>query len=348
MTGVWNPQPAKNNVATAASSAPKMSWSWYVNGEKQAEEKLARATRSARRGNGFVWVGLRNPDEKMLREVTMHIDLHELAIEDILEGHTRSKMELFGDALFMVINTVEYLEHNDVLDTEVVTTGQVMVLLTPHYVLTIRNGGQQFVREMRNELEAEPEELAKGPWRVLYGILDAVVDQYTDVAFEMENDVQEVEAKVFDAKASTDIDRPYALKREVIEFKRAVSPLTAPLAALHTRNYRMIPSEAQAYFREVADHHLAARELITALDEVLTTILQAALALAAQTDNKDMRKISAAVAILAIPTTIGAIYGMNFKSMPELEWEYGYPTVLVLIFLGMAITWWLFRKYKWL
>lgn len=276
-------------------------------------------------------------------------DLHPLAIEDAVEGHSRSKLEQFGPTLFMVISTVAFVEHASITEAaEIVSTGQIMVFLGEHFVLTVRRGETTPLHTVRDSLEADPQRMAEGSHVVLYALLDRIVDDYQAVVAEFEEDVDEVDELVFSPDGAREIDRVYLLKRELIEFKRAVAPLGAPLQALATRDYPMLPESARAYFRELADHHTEARESITSFEEVLSTLLQAALARVSVADNDDLRKISAAVAILAVPTLLSGIYGMNFRHMPELAWKYGYFALIGVMAMLMALTWWLFRHNKWL
>ena len=324
-------------------------WGWYVDGYRQDCDDLNLATSRATAGDGFVWLGLKDPTDEDMAGFARQFDLHELAIEDAVEGHTRSKLEEFGSTLFAVISTVAYVEHDSLTaSSEVVSTGQIMVFTGRNFVMTVRRGEHTPLRSLRAKLESEPEDLARGPHFVLYQVLDTVVDRYIDVVADLEDDVDTVEEWVFSRQGVPELDRVYQLKRELIEFRRSVVPLAAPLAALATRDYRVIPREAQAYFREVADHHTEVREQVASFDEVLTTLLQAGLARASVTDNQDMRKISAAVAILAIPTTIGAIYGMNFVNMPELDWHYSYYVVLAIMAVTMLLTFIVLRRNKWL
>lgn len=275
--------------------------------------------------------------------------LHPLAVDDVVDGHHRSKLEQFGETLFMVVSTVAYAEHETLSDVaEIVSTGQLMVFTGKNFVLTVRRGGRPQMKRLRARVEADQEILANGAWGVLYAVLDHVIDDYRDVVNEIEQDVEEVEEIIFGPKGNPDIERAYMLKRELIEFRRCVTPLTMPLSHLATKPFEAIPTEARAYFRELSDHHLETREALATFDELLTNILQAALARIGNADNQDMRKISAAVAILAVPTTIAAIYGMNFENMPELRWEYGYFIIIGVTVALMLLVFWFFRRNKWL
>ena len=330
---------------------PRVGWHWYVDGREREEVDLNIAAERARTGQGFVWCGLKDPDDVTMATFQQLFGLHELAAEDAVEGHTRSKLEVFDDALFMVISTVDYVAHASVDDTsEIVSTGQVMAYVGPWFVLTARRGGRPFMNAIRRDLEAQPTLLAEGPWRVLYRILDHVVDDFTETVTEIEQDVELVEESVFAPGVRPDVDGVYHLKRELIEFKRCLTPLEAPLQRLAQPEPRLpnVPEQARAYFREVSDHLTAARESTMALDEVLGAIIQAALTRVSLADNQDMRRISAAVAMFAVPTTIGAIYGMNFENMPELSWTFGYPLAIGAMVAFALVLYLIFKRQKWM
>lgn len=324
-------------------------WSWYVDNERRECDDLEFAAAMALGGQGFIWVGMLNPTEAEMEPFVALFDLHPLAVDDVVHGHHRSKLEQFGETLFTVVSTVAYTEHASLKDaSEIVSTGQLMVFTGKNFVLTIRRGGRPQMKRLRARVEADPDTLANGPWGVLYAVLEHVIDDYRDVVNEIEQDVEEVEEIIFGPQGNPDIERAYMLKRELIEFRRSVTPLTMPLSHLATKPFEAVPAEARAYFRELSDHHLETRESLATFDELLTNILQAALARIGNADNQDMRKISAAVAILAVPTTIAAIYGMNFEYMPELRWQYGYFLIIGITLILMALVFWFFRRNKWL
>jgi len=326
-----------------------VAWGWYVDGQRQDCDDLGFATDRAGVGDGFVWLGLKDPTDEDMAGFARRFNLHPLAIEDAVEGHTRSKLEVFDDTLFMVVTTVAYVDHETLSEAaEVVSTGQIMVFIGEHFVLTVRRGEQSPLANLRESLERDPAALARGPHVVLYALLDLVVDSYSEVVTDIEEDVDEIEEDVFGPGGGLEMDKVYQLKREVIEFRRCVSPLGLPLQNLASREFPGIPPESRAYFREVSDHHTEAKEQVSSFDEVLTNLLQAGLARAANKDNQDMRKISAALAILAVPTTVGADYGMNFANMPELNTRYGYFVVLGAMAILMTIIFIIFRRLKWL
>ena len=326
-----------------------VAWAWYVEGVRQDVDDLHVAVEGAQVGEGFVWLGLKDPTDEDMLQFARRFHLHPLAIEDAVEGHTRSKLEVFGDTLFAVISTVAFVEHGEITETsEIVTTGQIMVFLGENFVLTVRRGEQSPLRDLRSWLETRPEFLKLGPHIVLYSVLDRVVDDYMQVVADIEEDVDDLEEIVFAPNGTVQLPQVYQLKREVIEFRRAVSPLSLPLSVLAARDMPFVPEDSRAYFREVADHHTEAREAVGSFDDVLTTLLQAGLARLSVKDNQDMRKISSAVAILAVPTVIGAIYGMNFAHMPELDHRYGYFITLGVMATLMAVLYLVFRRNRWL
>lgn len=336
--------------APPRSTGSVIDWGWYVDGVRQPVDDVGiAAKRAVAEQQGFVWLGLKDPSDADLHTLPQQFDLHPLAIEDAVEGHTRSKLEIFGDDLFMVISTVAYVEHGAVTESsEIVSTGQVMIFLNEHFVITVRKGDQAPLGDIRRRLEADPQRLAQGPWTVLYAIADKIIDDYLEVVEEFEIDVDEVEAAVFAAEGARQVNNVYQVKRELIEFKRSVIPLAQPLQRLATREHDMIPAEARAYFRELHDHHVAAAESIASYDEVLTSIMQAALARLSVNDNQDMRKLAAWAAMIAAPTALAGVYGMNFRHIPWVGDRWGFEIFCLLIIGVMAAVWIGFKRNKWL
>ncbi|MBK8461435.1 MAG: magnesium and cobalt transport protein CorA [Micropruina sp.] len=335
-------------AATKPKPPPEMSWAWYVGHAKVPSSDLDSALAASRNGMGFVWIGLHNPTELTMARLGQKVDLHELAIEDAVHGHRRSKLERFDETLFMVVSTVDYVERGSHANaSEIVTTGELMIFLGQHFVMTSRHSGQSRLADVRTLVERSSDDLPEGPSRVLYAALAVAIEDMARVATQMEEDVEDAEEMVF-ATEVPDVERPYQIKRELIQFRRCVAPLCGPLAALAQREYGVIPPEARPYFRDLSDQVQQTREAIGAMEDQLTNILQAAIARSSVADNRDMRKISAAVALLAVPTTISAVYGQNFENMPELRWEYGYFLVMGLNVVLMLTLYLLFRKFKWL
>ncbi|MBT2530213.1 magnesium and cobalt transport protein CorA [Streptomyces sp. ISL-99] len=287
-----------------------------------------------REGGGFAWIGLHEPTEAEFAGIAAEFGLHPLAVEDAVHAHQRPKLERYDDTLFTVFKTIHYVDHTELTATsEVVETGEVMCFTGKDFVITVRHGGKGSLRALRHRLQDDPELLAKGPSAVLHSIADHVVDGYIAVAAAVQDDIDEVEIDVFSAPAKgsprgSDAGRIYQLKREVLEFKRAVAPLLRPMQQLSERPMRLVDPDIQKYFRDVADHLARVHEEVVGFDELLNSILQANLAQATVAQNEDMRKITSWAAIVAVPTMICGVYGMNFDHMPELHWRYGYPLVL--------------------
>jgi magnesium transporter len=322
----------------------------YVGGVRQPgplhyREALARARQA---GDGFVWLGVHEPTEEDFADIAATFHLHPLAVEDAVKAHQRPKLERYTEMTFVVLKTARYCEHDELTETsEVVETGDVMLFIGAEYVVSVRHGDACRLDQVRADLEAHTDLLAHGPWAVFHAVTDSVVDRYNEVVGAIEDDIDEVEAGVFSRQA-TDVQRIYHLKRELLEFKRAVVPLGRPLEMLLSGQVPSVPLEIQRYIRDVADHLQRVTDSVAAFDDLLTSILQADLAQIGIQQNNDMRKISAWIAIAAVPTMIAGIYGMNFDHMPEKHWVLGYPMVLLLMAGVCAGLHRAFRRSGWL
>ena len=303
----------------------------------------------ARGEKAFAWVGLHEPDEQQMAAVAQVFGLHELAAEDAVHAHQRPKLERYDDTLFLVLKTVTYIPHESVaLAKEIVETGEIMVFVGADFVVTVRHGEHSGLAGVRRRLEADPRRLELGPFSVMHAIADGIVDSYLAVARSMEHDIDAIEQETFSAQGRNDVEPIYLLKREVIELRNAVWPLTSALAKLQNEYADLLPKEIRRYMRDVADHQSQAADLIGSYDDMLTSLVQAALARAELRQNQDMRKISAWVAIAAVPTMIAGVYGMNFENMPELAWQWGYPAVLGLMVAVCGFMYFTFRRNNWL
>lgn len=322
----------------------------YVDGHRvDFDGDYRAAANRARALGGFVWLGLHEPSADELTDLAEEFGLHPLAVEDAIFAHQRPKLDRYDDSLFAVLKTVQYVEHEHLTATsEIVQTGEVMVFIGPDFALTVRHGDHGGLAATRAHLEEDAELLRQGPSSVLHAVADTIVDSYLLVANEIETDVDEVESSVFSPRRTQDVDRIYQLKRELLELRRAVAPLRTPLRTLAERHLALVPAEIREYFRDVEDHHQRVTEQIASFDELLTSILQACLARVTVSDNEDMRKISAWVAIAAVPTSVCAIYGMNFQTMPELKWTFGYPLVMGIIVVVCLLLYRGFRRNGWL
>jgi magnesium transporter len=326
------------------SPDPVVDCAVYVDGRRQGPVRPEDALRIATQSDGFVWLGLFAPTEAEFGAIAETYGLHPLAVEDAVYAHQRPKLEQYDEALFMVLKTTRYVEHEELTpSSEVIETGEVMVFLGRNYVITVRHGEHNPLQDLRQELERQRDLLRLGPSAVLYAVSDLVVDSFVEVAEAVSDDVDELESSVFSPERSDDIGRLYQLKRQLMQLRRAVSPLEMPLQRLAERQVDVVPAAMRSYFRDVQDHAIRVRDQVASLDELLTSILQASLARTQMTDNEDMRKISAWAGIIAVPTAIAGIYGMNFEHMPELGWRFGYPLVLLVI-LGSCLL--LYRGFK--
>jgi magnesium transporter len=321
----------------------------YLDGHRQAPVQPEEALRVARDGGGFVWLGLYEPTEAELGALAEHYDLHPLAVEDAVFAHQRPKLERYDDALFMVFKTATYVDHEELTATsEVVDTGEIMVFLGAHYVITVRHGHHGELSELRARLEEQRELLCLGPAAVLYAVADLVVDTFVDVAGQVEDDVEELEASVFSPRRTDDVGRLYQLKRELMSLRRAVSPLEVPLEKLAERQIDVVPETMRSYFRDVFDHAIRVRDQVGGLDELLTSILQASLARTQMADNEDMRKISAYAGIIAVPTAIAGIYGMNFEYIPLSTWDLGFWFIVLVVLASIFVLYRGFKRNGWL
>jgi magnesium transporter len=290
----------------------------------------------------FVWLGLKEPSDDELRTVGEMFGLHELATEDAADAHERPKMEEYDDSLFVVLKTTRYDDAREEVDF-----GEIDVFVGEGYVITVRHGEASELHEARRQLEARQELLEVGPAAVVWAIIDKVVDDYAPVVDGIDNDISEVEQAIFgDGADST--QRIYFLKREVIEFHRAVAPLLAPLEGIQYGARPQIPDELRNYFRDIHDHARRVDETVMAQRELLTSILEANLALLGVQQNQIVRAISAWVAILGVPTFLASVWGMNFEHMPELAQTWGYPAALALMAVAVLVLYRFFKRIEWL
>jgi magnesium transporter len=291
----------------------------------------------------LVWIGLYEPTEEEFDSIKREFNLHELAVEDAIKAHQRPKLEVYDDTLFVVLKTARYVDPE-----EVVEFGEILIFLGQSFVITVRHGKGSDLHPVREQLEQDPERLRHGPESVLHAILDRVVDDYQPAAAGLEADIEEVEAEVFSERRTNPAERIYKLRREVLGFHRAVVPLIEPVNRLAGGAYRPIDPEVSAYFRDVGDHLIRVHQQLDRLRDLLTGVLEANLTQVSVRQNEDMRRISAWVAIVAVPTLVAGVYGMNFKHMPELGWTFGYPAAIAVMVTVCTLLYWRFKRAGWL
>ena len=311
-------------------------------------------------GHGWIWIGLKDPTDSEFDLVKDELQLHPLAVEDAVTGHQRPKLEVYDASLFVVVKPLRYIDA-----TSDIETGEVMVFLGDRFVVTVRRGEAGPLAAVRRLIEQDPVRLNLGPVAVLHGVMDAVVDNYDLIDSEIQDDMEGLEAGVFADERGSDAQEIYALKREVLEFRRAALPLIEPARRLAEDTVPHVPEIARPFFRDVGDHLLRSVDHIESYDRLisdnlyyehgvlatnvqLTDVLNAHLAQITVQQNDDMRKISAWVAIAAVPTMIAGIYGMNFEHMPELSHEWGYPGALLLMLVVCTVLFRAFKRSGWL
>ena len=316
----------------------------YEEGERRdGDLPLEQASEAAHGAGAFVWIGLTEPGADELEAVAREFGLHELAVEDAVKAHQRPKLEIYDDTLFLVLKSARYVD-----DEEALEIGEIMLFVHRGFIVSVRHGQASALADVRAQIEARPDLLRCGPGAVLHAIVDRVVDDYEVVVEGVENDVQEVEAQVFSPDADNPAARIFRLEREVIGFQRAVVPLAPAVERLARGDLDVVTPQLREYFRDVDDHLRRVSGRIEGFRDLLLTALQANLTQVSVRQNEDMRKISAWVAIIAVPTAIAGIYGMNFEVMPELEWRFGYPAVMLVIVVVCTLLYARFRRSGWL
>jgi len=319
----------------------------YRQGQRLPCGDLSDALEELRAGDdphAFLWIGLKNPTDAEFDLVNDELKLHPLAVEDAVKGNQRPKVELYDNTIFVVMKTLRYIE-----ETSDVETGEVMLFVGDRFVVTVRRGEANPLSRVRHALEASADNLRHGAIAVVYAVMDSIVDNYVSIDAELQKDLEDIEASVFTGANLVSSATIYRLKREVLEFRRAAVPLAAPLKMLHDGSHSPLPQkEVRLLFRDVADHLLRVIDHVESYDRLLTDILNAHLAQITVQQNSDMRKISAWVAIAAVPTMIAGIYGMNFENMPELKWHYGYFMAVGLMAAACLALYRAFRKSGWL
>ena len=312
---------------------------------------MAEAVRKARTVPGsFVWLGLHEPSYDEFDDLALYFAPHPLAIEDAVNAHQRPKLDIYDECVFVVLKTLDFDEARAEL-----IAGEIMVFTGENFIVTVQHGSSKVLDPVPRRLERLRDLLRHGPSAVLYGICDAVVDDYEKIAEDVEQELEKLETQVFASEGGADAARIYSLKRQVVEFRHAVGPLGHPMRVLTSARLTGVHPEMEPYFRDVSDHVARVAEKVDGFDALLTDILTANLAQISilqneesKQQNDDMRRISAWVAIVAADTVITGIYGMNFDNMPELHTRYGY-FVLLAFMLALNITLYrFFRRSGWL
>jgi magnesium transporter len=317
----------------------------YCNGVRVATVPVPDLGDAWRHSDRFLWVGLYEPSEPMLEHVQEAFGLHDLAIEDAHQAHQRPKLEIYDDSMFVVLRTARLCEGSE----QRIEFGETHVFLGPRYVVTVRHGSLKSHVGLRTRCEASPQSLAKGEGFVLHALMDFIVDQYFPIIDALQDELDLLEEQIFSGTFVRSItERLYHLRRDLLALKQAVAPLTEVSARLSRSTSNLIPPDTRPYFQDVHDHVVRITELIDNLQQLSQIALEAKFALISVAQSDDTKRLAAWAAIIAVPTMIAGLYGMNFKHMPETEWEYGYPAVVAGMFTLCGLLYLWFRKVKWL
>lgn len=315
----------------------------YAHGKKIADIELESVHDILKEEDKFVWIGLYEPSESILGKVQDEFNLHDLAIEDAHRAHQRPKIELYGDSIFVVLRTGQMNPNRHI------EFGETHFFVGMNFIVSIRHGSSVPYTEVRSRCETMPELLSKGQGFVLYAVMDFIVDKYFPVVEELEKELDIIEDKIFKGKPSRETtEQIYELKRELLEVKRAVSPLMDICNRLMRFDIKSISVETQPYFRDIYDHAVRINEIVDNTRELLNTALEANFSLISISQNDTSKKFAGWAAIIAVPTMIAGFYGMNFKFMPELDWHYGYFYVVVLTVTVCSVLYYFFKKSGWL
>jgi magnesium transporter len=313
----------------------------YQDGQKIADIPISEIRAYKSRPNCFVWVAVKDPEPAELAVLQQEFGLHELAVEDAQHGHQRPKIEEYGSDMFVVLRTVEF-------EGDELVTGEVLVFVGRDYALSVRRGARQGFSDVRRRCEDEPELLRHGPAYVLYALMDTVVDRYFPVLDRLREEIEEIEERIFAGETTrASIESLYGLKRKLVMLEHAGGPLLEVAGKLH--GGRVPPScmQLQEYFRDVYDHLLRLKQSIDSLRDMVTTAMSVNLSLITMHENEVVKRLAAYAALIAVPTLIAGIYGMNFDVMPELRWAWGYPAAIASMVVVDLYLVYRFRKARW-
>ena len=290
----------------------------------------------------FVWVGVHEPDEALLAKLQEEFDLHDLAVEDAHHAHQRPKIEAYGDSLFIVLHTAQEVKCN-------LEFGETHIFMGRRYLLTVRHGASLSYQPARLRSEREPEMLALGPSYALYAVVDYIVDNFLPITQAFREELEELEEAIFHQEFDRrTIQRLYELKKELVTLRLAIAPMQDILNQLMRLHPGLVRDEVRVFFRDVFDHATRVKEACDTMSEMLSAAMSVNLAMVSMGQNEVVKKLAGWAGIIAFPTLIASIYGMNFEKMPELSWAFGYPLALGAMFGLSALLYWRLRKSGWL
>jgi magnesium transporter len=314
----------------------------YVDGRRVANIAISEASSWRAKPGHVVWIGLHEPDMALLSAVQKQFDLHELAIEDASHAHQRPKIEQYGEALFIVARTAQLIEGR-------IAFGETHIFVGDGYLVTVRHGASTSYTAVRERCESCPRALARGEDYILYAIIDFIVDNYSPVLESIHEEIEEIEDYVLsNAITKAQIERLYMLRRDLLRLRNAIGPLVEVCRRLEHDELSMVRPTMQPLFRDVTDHVRNIQERIDSMREVLAFAFEASLLVGQAQETAVSKKLASWLAILAVPTAVAGIYGMNFKYIPELQWEYSYFVVMGMMALACLGLYWRFRRVGWL
>ena len=314
----------------------------YENGRKVADIEPGDIHRYLVKPDSFVWVALLEPDARSLELMQAEFNLHPLAVEDARHGHQRPKIEEYGDLLFAVLHMIEPADGE-------LRVGEVAIFVGRNYILSVRSGAEKGFQEVRARAEQEPELLSRGPGYVLYALMDAVVDRYFPLLDALETELERIEEQIFaEVSPRANIEALYALKQRLMVFRHAVSPLLESLGDISGARVPLVCAGMREYFRDVSDHLQRLDQTIESIRETVSTAISVNLSMINLQENATMKRLAAYAALIAVPTMIVGIYGMNFEYMPELRWRYGYALVLGIMAAIDGYIFYRLRRSGWL
>ncbi|MGI8636225.1 MAG: magnesium/cobalt transporter CorA [Segetibacter sp.] len=315
----------------------------YCKGRRVANINISGISDALLQDDTFVWLGLHEPDEELLKSIQEEFGLHDLAIEDAHNAHQRPKLELYDEVLFIVLRTAQINAKEDI------DFGETHFFVGHNFIVTIRHGSSLSYKDVRARCENTPELLSKGPSFALYAVMDSIVDQYFPVIETLEQKLVEVEEEIFGRKPTRGTtQRIYELKRAVLEVKRVITPMIDICNRLMRFDIKRVPEDTRPYFRDVYDHVLRINEMLDNTRDLVTAALEANFSLTSISQSEVSKKFAGWAAIIGVPTMIAGIYGMNFEAMPELHWTYAYPIVLAVTFLLCVVLYVFFKRSGWL
>lgn len=314
----------------------------YIDGRRVANIAISEASSWRAKPGHVVWIGLHEPDMALLGAVQKQFDLHDLAIEDANNAHQRPKIEQYGEALFIVARTSQLIESR-------IAFGETHIFIGEGYLVSVRHGASTSYTPVRERCESCPRALARGEDYILYAILDFIVDNYSPVLETIHEEVEQIEDDVLaNPMTREQIERLYMLRRDLLRLRNAIGPLVEVCRRLEHDNLPMVRATMQPLFRDVTDHVHNIQERIDSMREVLAFAFEASLLVGQAQETAVSKKLASWLAIIAVPTAVAGIYGMNFKYIPELQWEYSYFVVMGMMALTCAGLYWRFRRVGWL